>query len=94
MPIVEMRGYHDYELDITFIVSHSIRSVYVHCMNIKFKMTQIFDRHMHGLEIDGLIARHMICVGFEVLVYGQRDTRGDIVHMKLNFNADEIRKLK
>ena len=93
LPIVEMRAYHDNELDASFIVSRSIRSVYVHCLDGEYRLTQIFRRLMDGMLINGVI---VICVPGKYItltVYGQLGTRGNIVRMKLELNVDEVRKL-
>ena len=39
MPIVDMTYHHDDKLNVAFIISWSIMSVYVHCVNAKYKMT-------------------------------------------------------
>ena len=93
LPIVEMRAYHDNELDVTYIISWSIRSVYFHCLDVKHRLTQIFDRLMDGLMINGVIVMYVPSKHITLTVYGRQDTRGDIVRMKLEWNADEIRKL-
>ena len=92
-PIVEMRAHHDDELVVTFIISRSIRSVYVHRLDAKHRLTQIFDRLMDGMQINGVIATCADGDCVELAVYGQRGTRGDIVRLMLKFDADEIRKL-
>ena len=94
MPIVGIVGYHYSELAITFLISHSITSVYVHCLNVENELTQIFDRMMDGLDINGVminLVRYREYVN--LMVYGQCGTRGAIVNMKLDWNADEIKKL-
>ena len=93
LPIVEMRAYHDDELDVTFVISRSIRSVYVHCLDVKHRLTPIFDRLMDGMQINGVIYTYLDGKDIILTVYGQRGTRGDIVRLKLKWNADEIRKL-
>ena len=95
MPIVGIFGYHDDNLDITFVISHSLTSVYVHCLNVKHQMTQIFDRLMACVDVNGVMT-NLACYGYysRMTVYGRCGTRGAIVDMKLDWNADEIRKLK
>ena len=93
LPIVEMRAYHDNELDVTYIVSWSIRSVYFHCLDVKHRLTPIFDRLMDGMQINGVIVMYVPGRHITLTVYGKKDTRGDIVRMKLEWNTDEIRML-
>ena len=93
LPIVEMRAYHDAKLDATFVTSRSIRSVYVHCLDAKHRLTPLFDRLMDGMLIKGVIYTYLDGDDIELTVYGQRGTKGDIVRMKLKLNAAEIRKL-
>ena len=95
MPIVDVISYHDHKLDIIFVISSTIRSVYVHCMNANtYKMKQIFDRSFDGIVINGVINTYTDGKGTVLMIYGQRDTRGEIIHMQLNFNVEEIRNLK
>ena len=93
LPIVELRGYHDEEVNIKFVISRSTRSVYMHYLKADCRLKQIFDRSMDGLEINGVHIEYWGGDIIKLIVYGQRDTRGDIVHMKLDLNVDEIRKL-
>ena len=93
MPIVDMFGWHDNKLDVILILSQSIRSVYVHCVNVKHQITQIFDRHMDSLDINGVNVGFSSGKYITLLVYGQRETRGGIVVMRLNLNYHAIIKL-
>ena len=103
LPIVDMRAYHDRRLGVSVIISQSIRSVYVHCLDAKHRLTPIFDRLMDGMQINGvnvngvigmfMLTRYVPGDDIELTVYGQRGTGGDIVRLKLELNADEIRKL-
>ena len=93
LPIVEMTAGHDAKLDVTFVISWSIRSVYGHCLDVKHRLTPIFDRLMDGMQINGVIYTYLDGKDIILTVYGQRGTRGDIVRLKLKLNADEIRKL-
>ena len=93
LPIVEMRAHHDRKLEVTFVVSRSIRSVYVHCLDAKHRLTPIFDRGMDGMLVNGVITRYASGDYIKLTVYGQRGTRGDIVRLMLKLNAAKIRKL-
>ena len=94
LPIIEINGYLDEKLDISLIISWSIRSVYVHCLDAKYKMTHIFDHLTDGLVIYGINIVRSDGDYITLTVYGQRDTRGDIVRLRLEWDADEISKLK
>ena len=95
LPIVEMRECHGgKKLDVTFIISWSIRSVYVHCLDAKYRLTQIFDRLMDGLAINGVNVVRSGDDYITLTVYGQRSSRDDIVRLRLEWNVDEISKLK
>ena len=96
MPIVNVQQYHDDKLGIKFVISSSIRSVYVHCMNVKtYEMTQIFDRSFDDIVINGMnFTTYDDGKFITLMIYGQHHTRGEIVHMKLKWNVDEISKLE
>ena len=58
LPIVEMRARHDAKLKVTHVISRSIRSVYVHCLDAKHRLTPIFDRLMDGMLVNGVIYKY------------------------------------
>lgn len=83
---------------IRFLISWSTRSVYVHYHIRKSqRLNQVFDRYQHEIVINGVIGRYDGNADEDyiiLIIYGQLQTRGELVHLKLRLNVDELKELE